>query len=107
LEPRPEETEHGITTRPFLNGFPFGDIATKLGSDIFIRLSKGWVNGTAPGVFSPDAPLTRAQAAAVLVRALGYPWNYAEYGFNDTSDSWAADYISTARRYGLSPESRQ
>lgn len=87
----------------YLNGFPFGDIAQNWARDyIYTAYQKGWVNGTAPGVFSPDAPLTRAQAVALLMRALGYPVERnTEFGFSDTSGSWASDYINTARRYGL------
>lgn len=98
-----EETGTWDYYTAYLNGLPFVDIAQNWAWDyICTAYQKGWVNGTAPGVFNPDTPLTRAQAAAVLVRALGYPVERnAEYGFDDTSGSWAEDYISTARRYGL------
>ncbi|NLA86142.1 MAG: S-layer homology domain-containing protein, partial [Clostridiales bacterium] len=62
----------------------------------------GWVQGVAPDRFAPDKTLTRAEAAAVLVRMLGYPVEAnTDYRFDDVKGGWAEAYINTARRYQL------
>jgi spore germination protein YaaH len=87
----------------WLNGCTFGDIENNWArDDILSAFMQGWVNGTAPDTFSPDAPLTRAEAAVIMVRALGFPVESdPAYDFSDIKSSWAADYINTARRYNL------
>ncbi|MGF7035137.1 spore germination protein YaaH [Paenibacillus mucilaginosus] len=72
--------------------------------EILAAADKGWMNGMTSGSFAPDASLTRAQAAAILVRALdlkaeeGIP----AAGFTDVAAShWAYQDISTARSAGL------
>ena len=62
----------------------------------------GWVNGMSAETFAPDAGLTRAQAATMLVRRLGLPAEAnAAYSFDDTSGNWAEAYINTARKNGI------
>jgi hypothetical protein len=57
---------------------------------------------TTPDIFAPEKELTRSEAAALLVRFLGYPVEDNDaYGFDDTHGSWAERYINTARRYNL------
>ena len=87
----------------WLNGCTFSDIENSWARDEIVgAYMKGWVNGISQDTFGPDAPLTRAQAAAIIVRMLGYPVEANDsYGFCDTKGSWAEDYISTARRYGI------
>ncbi|WJH37485.1 S-layer homology domain-containing protein [Paenibacillus sp. CC-CFT747] len=53
----------------WLNGAAFGDAEGHWAqNEIASTVHKGWLNGMEPGLFSPDGPLTRAQAAAVLRR---------------------------------------
>ena len=49
---------------------PFGDVATESWYADAVRwaASEGISNGVAPGVFAPDAPVTREQLAAMLYR---------------------------------------
>ena len=86
-----------------LNGCTFDDIETSWAKDgILNAYLNGWVNGMSPEVFGPDVPLTRAEAAAMLVRMLGYPVAHdAEFSFDDTKGSWAEDIVSTARHYNI------
>lgn len=50
----------------------------------------GIVNGTGGGDFSPNAILTRAQMAAILVRAFGFTDNGTRFSFSDVpSNYWA------------------
>ncbi|SHH94492.1 Spore germination protein YaaH [Sporobacter termitidis DSM 10068] len=87
----------------WLNGCTFADIQNSWArDDIFKAYMNGWVNGTSSATFEPDAPLTRAEAAAVLVRMLGYPLEAnTAYAFDDAKGGWAEAYINTARRYNL------
>src|SRR5206468_4633942 len=56
----------------WLNGIPFTDVAGHWAQyDILRAALEGWMTGTGENRFAPDQPLTRAQAAAVLVRAYG------------------------------------
>ena len=55
----------------WLNGAYFEDAEGHWAkNEIASAAYNGWMNGSAPGRFEPEAPLTRAQAAAVLIRAL-------------------------------------
>lgn len=56
----------------WLNNKYFVDIESSWAkADILSIVSLGWMKGTSNVRFSPDAVITRAQAAATLVRALG------------------------------------
>lgn len=60
------------------------------------------MTGIKENTFKPDEPLTRAQAAVIMVRLLDYD-TYAERNntFDDTLGHWAQAYIDTARRHGI------
>lgn len=87
----------------WLNGCTFGDIQNSWAKEeIFTAYQNKWVDGVSSDSFEPDGPLTRAQAAAMLVRRLGLPVDTnEEYGFDDTAGSWAESYINTARRHQI------
>ncbi|MEA4894313.1 MAG: S-layer homology domain-containing protein [Oscillospiraceae bacterium] len=89
--------------RLWLNGCTFSDIQTSWARDsILISYMNQWMNGMSADIFAPDAPMTRAQAAAILVRMLGLaPEVNSAYGFDDCKGSWAEKYIDTARKYGV------
>ncbi len=60
----------------------------------------GVIKGYPDGSFRPDAEISRAEFACVLVNALGLkPQKHAV--FDDTADHWAKDYINTAAAYGI------
>lgn len=88
----------------WVNGTFFRDTAGHWAeNDIRQAAAKGWVTGTAPGLFSPEQPLTRAQAAALLVRALGLSQAPARAvtPFTDVPAShWAAHDIDVAAQRG-------
>jgi spore germination protein YaaH len=87
----------------WLNDCTFGDIQNNWAKDyIFNAYTNGWITGISPDNFSPEGPLTRAQAATMLVRRLGLPVEAnAEYSFDDTKGSWAEAYINTARKNNM------
>jgi hypothetical protein len=87
----------------WLNGCTFVDIQNSWAKDyILAAYKRNWVKGVTPDIFAPEKELTRSEAAALLVRFLGYPVEDNDaYGFDDTHGSWAERYINTARRYNL------
>lgn len=63
--------------------------------------ARGVLTGFADGTFRSESHLTRAQFAAVTVRALGLPQQTAG-GFADVaSGSWCAGYVGAAHAYGV------
>lgn len=60
------------------------------------------VSGTGNGQYSPDKDITRAEFAAIIVRALGLKEGEGEVKFGDVRNSdWYAGYVDTAVSYGL------
>ncbi|MBM7565792.1 S-layer homology domain-containing protein [Paenibacillus sacheonensis] len=81
----------------------FSDVAAASWSASLIeRAAKiGIVNGYEDGSFRPDAPITRAEFAAMLVKALGLQPRGAS-AFTDTEGHWASGAIGILRSNGLS-----
>lgn len=60
------------------------------------------ISGVGNGMFEPDREITRAEFAAITVRALGLKPGEVETLFSDVDTSqWYAGYIRTASEYGL------
>ena len=61
------------------------------------------INGMTADSFDPEATMTRAQYATIIVKALGLkPDKSASAGFTDVpATSWFAPYVGTACRYGI------
>ena len=55
----------------------------------------GIVEGRAPAVFDPDAPITRGEFAAIAARFDSAPYDGADR-FTDIGGHWAAEYINQA-----------
>lgn len=96
----------------WLNGIYYADAAGHWAeADIRAAADKGWMTGTGSASFSPDKPLTRAEAAAVLVRAVrsagAAPGGSAAasgsaVSFKDVpSGYWGRPEIEAARSMGL------
>lgn len=87
----------------WLNGCTFDDIQNSWARDyILAAYMNKWMNGVSTEVFAPDAPMTRAEAATILVRMLSLtPEINNTYGFDDCKGSWAEAYIDTARKYNI------
>jgi len=65
-------------------------------------VENGVTNGTDAGHFSPDAPCTRAQAAAFLHRALGLPEGRGDAAFSDVREgAWYAEAVRWAVGAGV------
>ncbi|MEK3910225.1 InlB B-repeat-containing protein [Paenibacillus sp. FSL H7-0331] len=60
------------------------------------------INGVTEETFQPDRDITRAEFAAIMVRALGLAPGSSKTDFTDVAQSeWYAGYIGTAQEYGL------
>ncbi len=59
------------------------------------------VNGMASGQFQPDATMTRAEFAAIVVRALGLTPKAVDQFQDVPAEQWYAPYIGTAYTYGI------
>lgn len=60
------------------------------------------VNGVDAAHFNPDAAITRAEFAAIMVRALGLPDQTGSAPFNDVSSSdWYVGAVAQAQQYGI------
>lgn len=87
------------------NKVTFGDVAhvaSWAGRAIDVVAAKGAINGKADGVFDPDANVTRAEFAKMLVRALDLENGSATEGFADVNATdWFAPYVAAAADKGI------
>ena len=92
VQPRPV-TKAGIT---------FGDIKDSSNKAAIEALaSREIINGMSEKEFQPDATMTRAQYATIVVKALGLSPK-ANSKFKDVaSNAWYAAYVGTANTYGI------
>ncbi|RUT31754.1 hypothetical protein EJP77_10225 [Paenibacillus zeisoli] len=80
----------------------FGDIAQHWGrNDIALAVKLGIVKGYENVTFRPDAPVTRAEFAAMVCRAFGMETVQGSASFRDTADIWASGYIGTLASKGV------
>lgn len=61
----------------------------------------GLIGGYPDGTFRPNALITRAEIAKMVVGAAGFATNTSGAGFSDIATSWAKDYILTAANNGI------
>ncbi|HHW47300.1 MAG TPA: glycoside hydrolase [Clostridiaceae bacterium] len=84
----------------WLNGHYFIDAGNHWAKDaiLFVK-EKGWMIGVPGNRFAPENPLTRAEAAAILVRAFCLE-KTGDDGmvFTDTINHWAKEEIDIARQ---------
>lgn len=91
----------------WLNRTGFFDINTHWAKDdILAMFEKEWMVGIAKNQFSPNRPLTRAEATVVLVRALGLKEQvpkgmHLTYNFTDIENHWAKEEIILAYQFGI------
>lgn len=88
--------------RLWLNGCTLSDVQRIWARDAILTAHmNGWMEGVSPTIFSPNASLTRAQAATILVRMAGLMPMKNSSTFADCSGHWAEAFIDTAKRYGI------
>ncbi|WP_313902999.1 S8 family serine peptidase [Planococcus salinarum] len=61
----------------------------------------GIIKGKTPELFAPEADLTRAEYAVLLVRTLNLDLTEKEGTFKDANNHWAVKYIEAAARAGI------
>ncbi len=69
--------------------------------DVEFMANKGFVNGVSEGNFNPDANITRAEFATLVVKTIGL--SAAEYEntyYDVVSDDWFAGYVQAAKNEG-------
>ena len=76
---------------------PFADVASDAwyATAVATMQAMGIVEGRAPAVFDPDAPITRGEFAAIAARFDSAPYDGADR-FTDIGGHWAAEYINQA-----------
>ncbi len=70
----------------------------------FIRglVAKGYISGFPDGTFKPQAPITRAQYAAIIAKAFSLPAKQPASQFTDVAQSfWAFPFIQKANQMGF------
>jgi hypothetical protein len=85
------------------NPVEFTDVANHWSKDAVNDMgSRMVVTGVGNGLYEPDRDITRAEFAAIVVRALGLDKGMGENSFTDVaSTDWFAGYIETAVGYGI------
>ncbi len=82
----------------WLDGSLFDDISGHWALSYITQLNEqGILNGKGHRTFAPEDNLTRAEAAAMLVRLAGVEDRQAQNGFEDTAGHWAERYIAIAK----------
>jgi len=85
------------------NPVQFSDVEGHWAKDTVNNMgSRMVVSGVGNNDFEPDRDMTRAEFAAVIVRALGLAPGEGEKNFSDVSPAeWYCGYIKTASSYGI------
>ncbi len=91
-------TPRGIT-KP---GITFGDIKKSPNKEAIEALAaREIINGMTEQSFEPEATMTRAQYATIVVKALGLTPKTNSKFKDVASNSWYAPYVGTANTYGI------
>jgi hypothetical protein len=69
--------------------------------EIEVLASRGIISGMDADSFAPDATMTRAQFASVIVRALNLPQKQADVFADVRKGDWYRSAVATAHSYGL------
>ncbi len=64
-------------------------------------IARGIINGMGNDSYAPDATMTRAQFATIVVKALGLTPKASNVFRDVQADKWYAPYIGTAHKYGI------
>ncbi len=84
------------------SGRTFSDIsAHENRSAIDDLAARGIINGKTDTDFEPDAAMTRAEFAVIIVKGLGLPVKYDSPFADISNEAWFFDYINTAYYYGI------
>ncbi len=86
-----------------LNHVEFTDVEDHWAKDAVNDMgSRMVVTGIGGGIYEPERSITRAEFAAIIVRAMGLKKDATESAFGDvTLTDWFNGYVGTATAYGL------
>ena len=92
-----------ITVRPVVDpGKTFPDILDHENrTSIDALAARNIISGFGDGTFGPDATMTRAQFAAIVVNALGLPLKKVDQFQDVPANAWYASYVGSAYTYGI------
>ena len=83
-------------------GTTFQDLSAHANQEAVEALaSRGIISGRDDGRFDPNASMTRAEFATIVVKALGLSPKAGDAFSDVAADKWYAPYIGTAYTYGL------
>ena len=88
-------------------GNPFTDVHPDdwFYDDVMLAYQNGLMNGTSAATFSPDDPITRAQAAAIFYRMAGSPEVAGDSAFTDVTrgpgTAWYYNAVLWAQQNGI------
>lgn len=82
-------------------GMSFGDVSGADRAAIEALASRGVIGGMGDGLFHPGESMTRAQFAAITVRALGLTPRENDSFSDVRADAWYAAYVGAASDYGI------
>ncbi|MGF7050185.1 putative repeat protein (TIGR02543 family) [Paenibacillus sp. DS2015] len=85
------------------NPVSFVDVENHWSKDAVNNMaSRMIISGTGNGLFQPDKLISRAEFAAIIVRALGIEVEPGTAPFSDVNQSdWYLDYVKAAYKYGI------
>jgi len=85
------------------NPIEFADAAKHWAKDSINEMgSRLVISGVGSNNYEPNRDITRAEFAAIMVRALGLAPDTAKNNFSDVADSkWYSGYVGTAASYGI------
>lgn len=87
-----------------VNNITFSDLASVewARENIEVMAAKGFINGVGSGAFAPEANITRAEFAAMMVRTFKLQDAAAKNAFSDIKDSdWFSGEVASAVKAGL------
>ncbi len=80
----------------------FPDISAHVSrADIEALTARGIISGKTAASFEPDATMTRAEFAAIVIRGLGLSEKSGSVFADVPADSWYAGYVGSANSYGI------
>lgn len=100
----PAPTAASPSPTPAPETINFSDVSADYWAFPFITalVERDIINGFPDGTFRPDAPVTRAEYAAMLEKAFDKPPQQANVKYKDVAaDFWATDAIQTVSRNGF------
>ena len=87
---------------PPMEAKTFDDIKEDAGREKIEALAeRNIISGKSENLFEPDATMTRAEFATIVVKGLGLPLNGGKTFSDVTENDWFYDYVNTAYNYGI------